>query len=102
MENLDSTIIMTALPQMARSSGADPAGLNIGATAYTAPRGLTAMGQSCSDTAAATWLVCFCRGMAQPYERVVIFDRRGHLDRLRMNAALGGTSEQAIGGQREQ
>ena len=27
--------------------------------------------------AVAAWLVCFCRGMAQPYERVVIFDRRG-------------------------
>src|ERR1700722_13270024 len=29
------------------------------------------------------------------------FDRRGRLDRLRMNAALGGTSEQAIRDQRE-
>jgi MFS family permease len=34
MENLDSTIIVTALPQMARSFGTDPVGLNIGATAY--------------------------------------------------------------------
>jgi EmrB/QacA subfamily drug resistance transporter len=34
MENLDSTIIVTALPQMARSFGADPVGLNIGVTAY--------------------------------------------------------------------
>jgi hypothetical protein len=30
------------------------------------------------------------------------FDHRGHLNRLRMNAALGGTGEQAIGDQREQ
>ena len=35
MENLDSTIIVTALPQMARSLGASPVGLNIGAMAYT-------------------------------------------------------------------
>jgi MFS family permease len=35
MENLDSTIIVTALPQMALSFGADPVGLNIGVTAYT-------------------------------------------------------------------
>ena len=35
MENLDSTIIVTALPQMARSFGASPVGLNIGVTAYT-------------------------------------------------------------------
>jgi MFS family permease len=34
MENLDSTIIVTALPQMARSFGTDPVGLNIGVTAY--------------------------------------------------------------------
>jgi MFS family permease len=34
MENLDSTIIVTALPQMARSFGASPVGLNIGVTAY--------------------------------------------------------------------
>jgi hypothetical protein len=33
MENLDSTIIATALPQMARSFDADPVGLNIGAIA---------------------------------------------------------------------
>jgi hypothetical protein len=30
MENLGSTIIVTALPQMARSFGADPVGWNIG------------------------------------------------------------------------
>jgi EmrB/QacA subfamily drug resistance transporter len=35
MENLDSTIIVTALPQMARSFDASPVGLNIGVTAYT-------------------------------------------------------------------
>jgi EmrB/QacA subfamily drug resistance transporter len=34
MENLDSTVIVTALPQMARSFGASPVGLNIGVTAY--------------------------------------------------------------------
>ncbi len=34
MENLDSTIIVTALPQMARSFGADPVSLHIGVTAY--------------------------------------------------------------------
>jgi MFS family permease len=34
MENLDSNIIVTALPQMARSFG-PPIGLNIGVTAYT-------------------------------------------------------------------
>ena len=34
MENLDTTIIVTALPKMARSFGADPVGLNIGVTAY--------------------------------------------------------------------
>jgi hypothetical protein len=48
------------------------------------------------------YLVRFCRGMAQPYERVVIFDRCGRLDRLRMKAAFGGTGEQAIGDQCEQ
>jgi MFS family permease len=35
MENLDSTVIVTALPQMARSFGTDPVALNIGVTAYT-------------------------------------------------------------------
>jgi EmrB/QacA subfamily drug resistance transporter len=35
MEDLDSTIIVTALPQMARSFDTDPVGLNIGVTAYT-------------------------------------------------------------------
>ena len=35
MENLDSTVIVTALPQMARSFGTDPVGLNVGVTAYT-------------------------------------------------------------------
>ncbi|HYZ61831.1 MAG TPA: MFS transporter [Acetobacteraceae bacterium] len=35
MENLDSTVIVTALPQMARSFGTDPVGLNIGVTVYT-------------------------------------------------------------------
>ena len=35
MENLDSTIIVTALPQMARSLRASPVGLNIGVMAYT-------------------------------------------------------------------
>ena len=35
MENLDSTIIVTALPQMARSFGTGPVGLNISVTAYT-------------------------------------------------------------------
>jgi MFS family permease len=35
MENLDSTIIVTALPQMARSFDATPVGLNIGVAAYT-------------------------------------------------------------------
>jgi len=35
MENLDSTIIVTALPQMAQSFGTDPVSLNIGVTAYT-------------------------------------------------------------------
>ena len=35
MENLDSTVIVTALPQMARSFGTDPLGLNLGVTAYT-------------------------------------------------------------------
>ena len=39
MENLDSTIIVTALPQMARSFGASPVGLNIGVTAYTLKSG---------------------------------------------------------------
>ena len=34
MENLDSTVIVTALPQMARSFGTDPLGLNMGVTAY--------------------------------------------------------------------
>jgi hypothetical protein len=33
METLDSTTIVTALPQIARSFGADPVGLNIGVTA---------------------------------------------------------------------
>ena len=35
MENLDSNIIVTALPQMARSFSTDAVGLNIGVTAYT-------------------------------------------------------------------
>jgi EmrB/QacA subfamily drug resistance transporter len=35
MENLDSTIIVTALPQMARSLGTSPVDLNIGVMAYT-------------------------------------------------------------------
>src|SRR5271163_3471397 len=35
MENLDSTIVVTALPQMAQSFGTDPVSLNIGVTAYT-------------------------------------------------------------------
>jgi MFS family permease len=35
MENLDSTIIVTALPRMAQSFGTDPVSLNIGVTAYT-------------------------------------------------------------------
>ncbi len=34
MENLDGAIIVTALPQMARSFGTDPVSLNIGVTAY--------------------------------------------------------------------
>jgi len=34
MENLDGTVITTALPQIARSFGTDPVGLNIGITAY--------------------------------------------------------------------
>ena len=35
MENLDSTIIVTALPQMAQSFRTDAVSLNIGVTAYT-------------------------------------------------------------------
>ncbi|MES2462088.1 MAG: MFS transporter, partial [Armatimonadota bacterium] len=34
MENLDGTVIATAIPQMARSFGASPVDLNIGITAY--------------------------------------------------------------------
>ena len=34
MENLDGTVIATAMPQMARSFGASPVDLNIGMTAY--------------------------------------------------------------------
>jgi MFS family permease len=34
MENLDGTVIVTALPQMARSFNADPVALNLGLTAY--------------------------------------------------------------------
>lgn len=34
MENLDATVIATALPQMARDFGADPVSLNIGISAY--------------------------------------------------------------------
>ncbi len=34
MENLDGTVITTALPQMARSFGTSPVGLSIGITAY--------------------------------------------------------------------
>src|SRR5579875_4058726 len=34
MENLDGTVIATALPQMARSFHTDPVRLNIGMTAY--------------------------------------------------------------------
>ena len=35
MENLDSIVIVTALPQIARSLGTYPVGLNVGITAYT-------------------------------------------------------------------
>jgi MFS family permease len=34
MENLDGTVISTAVPQMARSFGVNPVDLNIGMTAY--------------------------------------------------------------------
>jgi MFS family permease len=34
MENLDGTVIATAMPQMARSFDASPVDLNIGMTAY--------------------------------------------------------------------
>src|SRR6516162_8779830 len=34
MENLDGTVIATAVPQMARSFGVSPVDLNIGMTAY--------------------------------------------------------------------
>src|ERR1700751_581969 len=34
MENLDGTVIATALPEMARSFGANPVDLNLGITAY--------------------------------------------------------------------
>ena len=34
MENLDGTVITTAVPQMARSFGVSPVDLNIGITAY--------------------------------------------------------------------
>src|ERR1700685_4488799 len=34
MENLDGTVIATALPQMARSFGANPIDLNMGMTVY--------------------------------------------------------------------
>ncbi|MEI9892009.1 MAG: MFS transporter [Caulobacteraceae bacterium] len=34
MENLDGTIIVTALPQMAQSFGVDPARMSLGVTAY--------------------------------------------------------------------
>jgi MFS family permease len=34
MENLDGTVIATAMPQMARSFGASPVDLNVGMTAY--------------------------------------------------------------------
>jgi MFS family permease len=34
MENLDGTVIATAMPQMARSFGASPVDVNIGMTAY--------------------------------------------------------------------
>src|SRR5256885_13694548 len=34
MENLDGTVIATALPQMALSFGANPVDLNLGITAY--------------------------------------------------------------------
>jgi hypothetical protein len=40
--------------------------------------------------------------VAGPYECVVIFDRRGRLGRPRMNAAFGGTCEQAIRDQRSE
>jgi EmrB/QacA subfamily drug resistance transporter len=34
MENLDATVVVTALPQMAQSFGVDPVDINIGITAY--------------------------------------------------------------------
>jgi MFS family permease len=34
MENLDGTVIATALPQMAKSFNASPVSLNVGMTAY--------------------------------------------------------------------
>src|SRR5476651_1787486 len=34
MENLDGTVITTAIPHMSRSFGTSPVGLNVGITAY--------------------------------------------------------------------
>ena len=34
MENLDGTVITTAIPHMSRSFGTNPIGLNVGITAY--------------------------------------------------------------------
>jgi EmrB/QacA subfamily drug resistance transporter len=46
MENLDGTIIVTALPQMAQSLGVDPARMSLGVTAYmlAVAAGITASG----------------------------------------------------------
>lgn len=46
MENLDGTIIVTALPQMAQSFGVDPARMSLGVTAYmlAVAAGITASG----------------------------------------------------------
>ena len=56
MENLDSVVIVTALPQMARSLGVNAVDLNIGVTAYISL-------PPCSSRSAAGWWIASARGV---------------------------------------
>jgi EmrB/QacA subfamily drug resistance transporter len=64
MENLDGTIIVTALPQMAQSFGVDPARMSLGVTAYmlAVAAGITASGWL-ADRVGARNLFCSAIGV---------------------------------------
>jgi MFS family permease len=64
MENLDGTIIVTALPQMAQSFRIDPARMSLGVTAYmlAVAAGITASGWL-ADRVGARNLFCAAIGV---------------------------------------